>query len=561
MRHIAVLCALALCAGCLCACGKTGSGLSPAGMGKTEDVQPVTFSLPSLPEIGSYRQKRPTYFYGAPLDQFVPSGDYGTVVPYCLASNGEVGSYGFMTADGKIITDAVYSSVYLLEGDGRSVYAAQEKVFSFEGEQEEEEYDGLYAPSVDRNMTLLIAADGSKSVKLPGMSPQTGYDDSMFIECRIPQKDGGFVGDTFYLYDFDLNLAVDLTEYGIVNGSVTADSADRFVVADWEKAIYFEDGVPVKTVPVAYGSTILPNGMSYDNSNLYDAQGEAVFPLSGITRCLYEERIGALLIAEVEIGRVTKWIDAEEAARFQASNGWFSDVSVCYPDGECRIILSLNEDWDETTGCLVLDGDLNLLTTIDGSGASLVRQVTDERGDGSFCCFLLGYGDRTDICDLSGETVATLPFAYDGWPDVLAGSVFFADDTGATYRFSVADRSLTECVSAVPGREVRSVSFVNDRVLICMYHHVNTGRYSDRDVTTSAEEDFYPIALEEDHENDYRYILTDPATGETLYDNVTDLEITELGERTWISFSVNGTAYVYDGEMNLITAFADDYYA
>ena len=548
MRYIAVLCVLALCACCLSACGKTdsGSSLPSAGTGKTNEgaAQPVTFSLPSLPEIGSYQQKRPTYFYGEPLDQFVPSGDYGAIVPYCLASNGEVGSYGFMTADGKIITDAVYSIVYLLEAGGRSVYAAEEKVLFFEKEQEEdeEEYDGLYAPSVNQDMTLLITADGSKSIKLPEVSPQTGRYDSVFIECRIHAHDGGYVGDTFYLYDFDLNLAADLTEYGIVNSIVTADNTDRFIVADWEKAMYFENGVPVKTVPTAFGSTVLPNGMMYDDMYLYNEQGESIFSFSDLLCCTYEARIGALLIADRGRSCVTKWIGAEEAARYQVSGDRFNDVSVCYPDGECRIIISLGEDWDETTGYLVLDGDLNLLATIDGTDASSARLITDGWEDDTFCCILLGRGDSTDICDLSGETAATLPFAYDFWPDVVDGSVFFISDTGTTYRFSIADRSLTEYATAAPVGEYESVIFVNDHVLIRMY--------------SLSEEDYY-----DPEGGDSRYILTDPVTGETLYDGVTDLEVTEVGERTWISFSGNGTAYVYDGEMNLITAFADDYYA
>ena len=548
MRYIALLCMLALCVGCLCACGKTGSDLSGSRVGTGKGAaQPVTFSLPSLPEIGSYQQKRPTYFYDAPLDQFVPSGDYGTIVPYCLASNGEVGSYGFMTADGKIITDAVYSSVEVLERKGRFVYSARLKVFSFDNEPEEEEPeedDGANVRARNQNMTQLITSDGSKCVKLPGVSPQTGYDDSVFIECRVWASDGGFVGDTFYLYDFDLNLAVDLTEYGIVNGRVTADSTDRFVVADWEKAIYFEDGVPVKTVPIADDSTILPNGMSYDSSNLYDAQGGIVFSFSGIAQCLYEERLGALLVAEIEIGRVTKWIDADEAARFQASNGWFSDVSVCYPDGECRVIVSLTEGWDEEpSGILVLDENLNLLATVDAADASYARQITDDREDGDFCCILLGRGDRTDICDLSGETIATLPFAYEFWPDVTEGNVFFTRDGEPTYRFCFADRSLTEYASLGPGKTGEYCTFFNDRVLIRSYGLV------------SAEGYYNP------ERGDYRYLLVDPATGKTLFENVTDLYITELGERTWIAFSANGVDYVYDGEMNLITAFADDYYA
>ena len=541
MRYIALLCVFALCAGCLCACGKTGPAPVDAEVSASAPAeQPVSFSLPSLPEIGSYTNKKPTYFYDAPLKEFRASDDYGQIIPYCVASNGEVSSCGFMTADGKIITDPIYSSVDVLESKGRFVYSARLKVFFFDNEEETE---GASVRSAKQNMTLLISSDGSKFIKLPEVTPVTGYDDSVFIECRIWAHDGGYVGDTFYLYDFDLNLVKDLTEYGIVNGNVTADSPDRFVVADWDKVMYFENGVPVKTVAKSLDTTFLPNGMTYDNTHLYDTQGEIVFSFSGFTQCLYEERIGALLIADDESRRVTKFINTDEAAHYQVPADQFNRVLACYPDGECRIIITLGEAWDEATGYLVLDEDLNLLTTIDGAGASYAQLVTDEWGDETFCCFLLGYGDHADIYDLSGETVATLPFAYDSIPDVMNGNVFFTGENGKTYRFSVKDRSLTECVYAASAREGERVYFVNDRVLIRSYYLIKEGEYFDPE------------------RGNYNYVLTDLATGETLYEDVTDLEITELGEQTWIAFSVNGTAYVCDGKMNLITAFEDGYYA
>ena len=381
MRYIALLCVFALCAGCLCACGKSGpaSPLQLIDAGKTADSasdpaeQPVAFSLPSLPEIGSYTNKKPTYFYDAPLKEFRASDDYGRIIPYCVASNGQVGSYGLMTADGKIITDAIYSSVDVLESKGRFVYSARLKVFFFDNEEETE---GASVRSGKQNMTLLISSDGSKFIKLPEVTPVTGYDDNVFIECRIWAHDGGYVGDTFYLYDFDLNLVKDLTGYGVVNGSVTADSPDRFVVADWEKEVYFENGEPVKTVAIAYGTTFLPNGMSYDRSQVYNENGDVVCSFSSHFECTYKDRIDALLIEDEGNDRIVKIKDGKVAAEYRITDDSLSSMSVVFPDGECRIVVSLGESWDEITGYLVLDEDLNLLKTIDVSGASFVRLVT-----------------------------------------------------------------------------------------------------------------------------------------------------------------------------------------
>ena len=541
MRYIALLCAFALCAGCLCACGKTGPAPVDAEVSASAPAeQPVSFSLPSLPEIGSYTNKKPTYFYDAPLKEFRASDDYGRIIPYCVASNGQVGSCGFMTADGKIITDAIYSSVEVLESKGRYVYSARLKVFFFD---DEEETEGASVRSAKQNMTLLISSDGSKFIKLPEVTPVTGYDDSVFIECRIWAHDGGYVGDTFYLYDFDLNLVKDLTGYGVVNGRVTADSPDRFVVADWEKEVYFENGEPVKNVAKSDGTTSLPNGMSYDRSQVYNENGDVVCSFSSHFECTYKDRIDALLIEDEGNDRIVKIKDGKVAAEYRITDDSLSSMSVVFPDGECRIVVSLGESWDEITGYLVLDEDLNLLKTIDVSGASFVRLVTHEWEDDSFGFILLGHGDRTDLCDLSGETVATLPFAYDSWPDITDGNMFFTRDGEPTYRFCFADRSLTEYAPLGPGKTGESCSFFNDRVLIRGY------------VLATAEGYYDP------ERGDYRYLLSDPATGETLYENVTDLCITELGEQSWIAFSANGAVYVYDGEMNLITSFADGYYA
>ena len=150
---------------------------------------------------------------------------------------------------------------------------------------------------------------------------------------------------------------------------------------------------------------------------------------------MYRDQAGQKADGSEDMDKTDKKQEKKEgkgkvAAEYRITEGSLDSMSVVFPDGECRIVISLGESWDEITGYLVLDEDLNLLKTIDVSGASFVRLVTREWEDDSIGCILLGRGDRTDICDLSGETVATLPFAYDSQPDVMDGSMFFADDTG-----------------------------------------------------------------------------------------------------------------------------------
>ena len=544
MKRFFSLCTVLLFAFGLFSCGKpaptpeTTAPETTAAPAEETTAQPVSFRLPSLPDIGGYRQKKPTYFYDAPLREFEASDGYGTIVPYCVASNGEVGSYGFMTADGKIITDPVYSSISLLEGNGRTVYSARQKVFFFDNAKDGD----ASGDSGKRNMTELIAVDGSKCVRLPDVTPQTGYHDSVFIECKVWAHDGGFIGDTFYLYDFDLELVADLTEYGVVNGSLIAESAERFVVADWERATYFENGAPVKTVPLD-DMTFLPNGMICDRSQVYDENGEVVCSFTDDFRCEYDDQLGALLIVDEAGDRVIKIKDGKTEAEYRVTEGSLYDASAVRSDGECRVVVSLGEKWNAITGYLVLDENLDLLTTVDISGTSFARLVSDDWAVPPVCCFLLGRGGRTDICGLSGETLATLPFLYDQHPDITDGCVFFCKEDVPTFRFSFADRSLTEYASVGPARASERAVFVNDSILIRGYYL--TGRDGGYDPEFG----------------DYRYLLTDPATGGTLYDGVTDLEITELENRTWISFAVNGVAYVFDGDMNLITAFTDGYYA
>lgn len=152
---------------------------------ETTEEGTSVFQLASLPDIGSYESKEKyEYFYDTPLDTFVPSDEYGSLAVYVVHRNytdsfghkSPWDVFGFMTADGRIITAPVYSVVTYAENGGVGFYIAQG-----------DESGGTYDTS-DFVYTL-ISADGSKT--LDGGNLTDSFTDGFILthsaddRCRV----------------------------------------------------------------------------------------------------------------------------------------------------------------------------------------------------------------------------------------------------------------------------------------------------------------------------------------------------------------------------------------
>lgn len=99
----------------LCAC-------SPAQSPPTGPAVAVgdgdTFMLSHLPDIGEYSETpAPARWYDDYTDSFIPSEEYGPLIPYRGAGTLLLPRYGLCTADGVIVTDPVYTEITDIDGE------------------------------------------------------------------------------------------------------------------------------------------------------------------------------------------------------------------------------------------------------------------------------------------------------------------------------------------------------------------------------------------------------------------------------------------------------------
>ncbi len=115
----------------LCSCAKAETEQVASTSQKVTQTQTgnVVFSVDKIKELED-RQENYSRYYDEFVGEFIPSDDYGTVMPFIgRFAEGKEGNYsykeervGFCTADGKIICDAVYDFRGALSTDNYVYY-------------------------------------------------------------------------------------------------------------------------------------------------------------------------------------------------------------------------------------------------------------------------------------------------------------------------------------------------------------------------------------------------------------------------------------------------------
>ena len=228
---IALLCALAACGRSAAEPSQNATATTEAADASQAEPKALSFQLPSLPDIGAYDGKtKVERWYDTFQDHLTARDDYGTLIPFIGAmqdcgyieelQQGEARTaerYGLMTADGKIVVDAVYGQIYpqkapngetfyLLSGyDRRNVPASQVNA----------EEPGK------RSDSCLIDTKGSKILKIPYSH------DCVFTEDRIVLVPDVFLidehsklRDSVLVYDMDFAQIATLS-YSAMRGDST----------------------------------------------------------------------------------------------------------------------------------------------------------------------------------------------------------------------------------------------------------------------------------------------------------------------------------------------------
>lgn len=577
------ICAAILAALLLCACGRTEEAATettaePAtappvtDAPTTEAPEPETvisydFHLEKLPDIGTYKAKKNDCFYDAPLKEFRTSDGYGTLIPYRLSGKetavGQLDRWGFMTADGKIVTDSIYESISEIDLNGSTVYCAKKKVFAGdpvtipdwetdpEGAQAAYERAGEY---YDQNLSYqLITADGSRCLTVP--SNPTGFSYTAtgvsMICCAKYRNSGEYFPDgcvSFLVYDADLNLTADLTEdlqdcgYSMIFAAdedtivVRCQTHDEDIDNITSRLLFFEDGELDRTLEFQEEYPYRIEGeFVVTSKRVCDGDGRTVYEYGDAqTEASCDPRNGCLFLYNASKGELFKTdrrgsvlaraqtdiLDRADLTRFDTGSGSY-------------YVVPRSSDGANRNGYRVYDGDLHQVCDVGGEAVK-----------NDFCCaydtgapgvFLVADAGRTKILDITGNTVASVPFVYTGYE-------INYDRAGKdlVYLF----RSNERCaVFSAEDRSVRVIPGVRDTPEYPYYFSMN-----------------YLVRSEAFREQDFewRYVVLDCATGKRLLDDLTAFHAHHVNGKTWYNYIRNDTLYVCDEDLNVIAALYDD---
>ena len=265
-----------------------------SGPGKAESPPPSENSvyvpnklyIDSLPDIGEFSGKTDGgRFYDEITYDFIPSDEYGTVVPYVSSYrvfetpkeegsdwHAEQGyaSYGFCTPDGKIVMDASYKNTYVYyneTNDGFGYYIMSREVNAKEDAPDE------FVPSEQ----LIIPKDGSWCLTLEGdrmwlSSSGGGY--LAVVEYPVQESDGVV---KIHLYDYNGNLVKTLE--GIDNIGVY--SCGLMMVSSWENNTYTTWFISEENEMVLGPYNSASNFNSFGVANVEDELGAYIINTEG----------------------------------------------------------------------------------------------------------------------------------------------------------------------------------------------------------------------------------------------------------------------------------------
>lgn len=560
----------------LCACGRTEGPETTvpdttANTPAPETVISYDFRLKELPDIGEYKNKAASCFYDAPLQEFRTSDDYGTLIPYQRADRGmdmgSIGSYGFMTADGKVVTDTVYNSIWQWETDGGTVFFAESKVLDespakIDWDADPDGAEAAYADTedyyYDNIRYLLVTSKGDKALTLTTRpnyytDSDTGFslfycatyesgDDMMPVGCK-----------SFVLYDADLTLLADVSAYvtGYQYAWLCGVEENGFVICAENYAsdgrrgeqvlLFFKDGsfdhsldmsgetvfrsvggavISENRICDAYGSTVCDLGESYSDT-AYDPDEDCFY--------VFYARQGKLVKLDRE-GRVTAM------AETQPSTSYLS-VSLYRSDGKTYVVIPHSRNYENTDGFIVYDGDLHEICTIGGNGTEKTDFCFEQYG--GLGVFLAAADGKSEILDITGKVLTSVPFVYEGYNLNYAGGdkqlIYLYRDNTRCAVYSAADHS----VVSIPfhGETISYPDYFSRKLAVYTENVKSNGAYG---------------------EYDWRYVIWDITTGKRLLENLSSFNAITVNGTTYFNYLKNDVVYVCDENLNVIAELYDD---
>ena len=572
----------------LCACGKAGPAATrtdapptgtDAAVTATDAAQsPFTaFQLDALPEIGSYRPRTVRYFYDAPLQRFEPSEDYGLLIPYRLHSEdrmmGGLGRFGLMTADGRIVTGPIYSDVTVWQIYGKTWYRAACHIFEENASplprwEEDpagyEEADRRAGDYYRQNLLVqLIPAEGDDclSVSNADLTPftdlNTGVSRIVASSAWLEWMGGEGSGDltVFRVYDETLRPVAELPEAYRTEGECyllaadetgcvmyrrsgqTEDSLGRYTV------LFFENGELVHTLSLGEEPPYeAAGGLIRCPSRLCDRDGSTVVSFDEMkTDAVYDPGSGCYILLnrqDLTLRKIDRNGELQAETRLPSAPPP-ETLSRCDFGGQTRLVVRCRLSDGDRDVYRVYDGDLRQVCTVGDLNAPAVELTDWFMKDGLHVFTVPGDG-TTDLLDLDGNRLATVPFA-------------------------------------VTGFRQGNWEYARNADLLLLYNHDRFAVYddADRSVTLAADRLADPadvfcfdknavVLLTDGHSpavSDWRYSIREMATGRVLLDDVDDLFICPVNGEVWYGYLRRGTVHVCDSSLRDAATLYDDLYS
>ncbi len=535
--------------------------LTSCGVTTESTRSPNVFSVDSLPDIGEFSgtsgDKR---FFDDPVYDFVPSDEYGTVVPYIgtyrifetpkeensdwHAEQGYA-TYGFCTTDGRIVMDASDKNAYLNfreTDDGFGYYT-----LTCEIEQKEDAPDE-YVP----NETYIIPLDGSWCLKLDNGSWVSSAGGGYICVCVYP-NDGSADPVKTLVYNYDGELVN--TFFG--SDSVGTYSNGLILVSKWTNDGYSADFVDENGKKVLGPYSAASDFNKYGITAVEDENGAYLVNTKGEHLTDYYDSFfkgfsgdmsqHVFSARHTENNKISD-IYSEDGTFLGTAEG-STYFSYRFPDnGEILCYFTYYDNNDK--GYPIYNSERMIWTRLSDGKEFACKEfgLVPNSYSGTDNCFI--HIDKENkkayLFDAEGETIAVI----DGASEVITTSEYgeyivyvegeydygYDEETGKldldTRKTHIFDSEKGEDVYTADSYSYARFFGKNNRFAL---------------LTVYEAEDMNDIMG-----GTPKYTLFDTQSGKVLFENCNQIVLYEIGDKIYINVCTDNSSALYDGDLKLI---------
>lgn len=522
---------------------------------------PNVFTVDTLPDIGSFSglssEKR---FYDEPVYDFIPSDEYGTIIPYVgtyrvFETPKEEGSdwhfeqgyttYGFCTTDGRIVMDASDSNTYVNyrdTGDGFGFYTVTREI------QPKDDAPDEYIP----DETWVIALDGSWCLKLSPGAWVSNAGGGYINVCDYPEEAANSnVRTCIYNYHGKLVKVIDGVD------STGGFSNGLLLVSHWtgngSSSYFVNENGEVVFGPFSYASDFNKYGVAA----VQDEYGSYLLNTSGERLTEYYENIYKEYTddAQDNIFSARPYGDSERCDIYSGDGNFLGMVvgtsyaSFRFPD-DGRIIYYYTTYDTNKNGYALKNSERMIWRYLD-TGEDFVGSqngVSPNSYSGTDNCFV--YVDKENkkglVFDKDGKTIAEL----DGVSEVVSTSEYgeYVIFVEGEYDYEIDE------LTGKPKKDTRKTHIYdsNKKEIVYTVDSYSYAYFADKnkrfiEISVYDAEDMYDM-----YGGEPKYTLFDTLSGKAVFENCNDISVCDVNGKTYINVTTANSTLLCDEKFEII---------